>query len=106
MVRIWGQPLRFQTFVNMDLKELVKRGSPCEIRKYISRGESEIIEFKESIGEWKEIIETISAPKVYPRIAAEKINAKPLRPRPQEKILELEAQCAQRTLRCTGKLHP
>ena len=33
----------------MDLKEL------------ISQGESETVEFKESTGEWKEIIKTISA---------------------------------------------
>lgn len=45
----------------MDLKKLISQGSPCEIRKYISRGESETLELKKSTGEWKEIIETISA---------------------------------------------
>ena len=31
------------------------------LREYISQGESEAIEFKESLSEWKEIINTISA---------------------------------------------
>ena len=32
-----------------------------DLKKLISKDESEIIEFKKSTGEWKEIIETISA---------------------------------------------
>jgi len=32
-----------------------------DIEKIISQGESEITEFKKSTGEWKEIIETVSA---------------------------------------------
>ena len=31
------------------------------LRKYISQGESESLEFKKSLSEWKEIINTISA---------------------------------------------
>jgi len=31
------------------------------LKKLISQGESETLEFKKSTGEWKEIIETISA---------------------------------------------
>lgn len=45
----------------MDLKKLISQGSPREIRKYISQSESETLELKKSTGEWKEIIETISA---------------------------------------------
>ena len=45
----------------MNLREYISQGSPSEIRKYISQGESEAIEFKESLSEWKEIINTISA---------------------------------------------
>jgi len=45
----------------MNINSLIKQGLPHEIREYISRGESEILEFKKSTGEWKEIIKTISA---------------------------------------------
>jgi len=47
----------------MSLREKISQGSPSEIRQLadILQGESETIEFKESLGEWKEIIETISA---------------------------------------------
>src|SRR3972149_6917872 len=52
-----------------------------DLKKLISNTESETIEFKESTGEWKEIIETISAfsntdPKIHPSITIEKIKGK------------------------------
>ena len=44
----------------MNIKEVVKQDVlHCE--HLIRQGESEILEFKKSIGEWKEIIKTISA---------------------------------------------
>jgi len=45
----------------MNLIDYISQGSPREIRKYISQGESESLEFKKSLSEWKDIINTISA---------------------------------------------
>ncbi|MEW6665910.1 MAG: ATP-binding protein [Thermodesulfobacteriota bacterium] len=35
--------------------------TPAELRKLISGGESESVEFKRSLGEWKEIVVSVAA---------------------------------------------
>ncbi len=42
---------------NKRKQRVVNRNSLGEIRKYILQGESETLEFKESTGEWKELVE-------------------------------------------------
>lgn len=45
----------------VQTSNLVLMGKKMNLNELLRNGESEIVEFKKSLGEWKEIVETVSA---------------------------------------------